>query len=134
MLVDPDAPFPWPFQDGTAEDLSRVALSTDHGIGFVSAGGDFYPAVRIQITTGPVPPGTGAWETSGETQINVISGYLSLRSVLGDVAGMYEVEPGDWSIRWQVRGRDEAHRKWVAGESYFHGIEEWLLQMWPSPR
>lgn len=131
MLVDPEAPLPWPFHASSAEDLMNVTVATDTGIGFVSAGSDFFPKVRIRITPGPVEPETGAWDATGEAEISVLSGYLSLRSLMGDVAGMFDVEPGDWKVRWQVRGRDEAHRRWVEGDSYFHGVEEWSLQMCP---
>ncbi len=133
VLVDPDAPPPWPFEASGPEDLANISVPTNSGIGFVSAGRDFYPTVRIRITVGPAEPESGAWDAAGEATITVIGGYMSLRSVVGDVAGMFEVTSGGWQLRWQVRGREAARRRCAEGDLFFHGVEEWFLQMWTVP-
>ena len=134
MLIDPDAPLPsWPFQMSSPENLAEIAVPTNSGVGFISAGRDFYPTVYIRISVGPAEPESGTWDAAGEAELTVISGYLSLRSAVGDVAGMFELTSGDWRLRWQVRGREKARRRSAGGNLFFHGVEEWFLQMWPVP-
>lgn len=128
LLIDPDAPLPWPFQ--VAQQLAGPVAETDAGVGFVSAGRDFYPSVRIGIW--PEQPGVAAgnWDATGEASIVVRSGHLRLQSLMADVAGMFEVEPGTWRMRWRVRGRAEAARRAERGDLFFHGVEEWCLDLW----
>ncbi|MEV4498396.1 hypothetical protein AB0J84_22205 [Micromonospora arborensis] len=43
-------------------------------------------------------------------------------------------EPGWYRIRAHCRGRVEAGSRVGRGELYYHGVEEWLMQMWPVAR
>lgn len=130
LLIDPDAPLPWPFH--TASQLAGPVAETDAGVGFVSAGRDFYPSVKIRLWAAQPRVEAAEWDATGETSIVVRSGYLRLQSLMADVAGMFEVEPGRWHMRWGVRGRAEAARRAERADLFFHGTEEWLLDLWPE--
>lgn len=130
LLIDPDAPQPWPFHE--ASQLVGPVVETGTGVGFVSAGRDFFPSVHIRVSDARPTVEPGAWDATGEASIAVLSGYLRLQSLLSDVAGTFEVEPGTWRLRWHVRGRQEAARRSREGDLFFHGAERWVLQLWPD--
>lgn len=133
ILVDPDAPMPWPLQTATATDLRRPVVPGESGLGFVSAGRDFFPSVEVRIIHGrPPDPSKEDWDFTGEEAIRVLSGVLSVRSLGGDVAGTFDVDPGLWHAAWRVRGRDEAAARSSELQMFFHGIEEWALDLWPA--
>lgn len=132
ILVDPDAPMPWPLQDATATDLELPVVVSDSGLGFVSAGRDFFPSVEVRLhIRRPALPIEG-WDASGEAVVTVRSGVLSVRSLAGDVSGTFDAEPGLWHVAWRVRGRDEAAARTRDLEMFFHGVEQWALDLWPA--
>jgi hypothetical protein len=130
LLIDQASQAPW-LRDPRPEEIVR---SIDCGIGFRSDARDFYPLVRIRIHDDPPPPVSGKWDAVLTSQLTVPTGHVSLRSIMGDIAAEIELTPGSWAARCHVRGRVEALLRWQSGELFFHGGEEWIVQLWPVTR
>jgi hypothetical protein len=105
------------------------------GATFCSAGNDFHTSVRIEVWTAePGPQAADVWEISADTTFEAPSGTFVVSSTMGgEPVPKIELGPaGNYRLRAHCRGRDEAGRR-IGVELFYHGVEEWLLQIWPSP-
>ncbi|GHB48537.1 hypothetical protein GCM10010377_44330 [Streptomyces viridiviolaceus] len=94
---------------------------------------DHCPEVRIQYWSGEPPALDGQWDTvdsvrfelhtEGRVQLNESDGFPA-----GDVLDLGG--PGTYRLRAASRGRARAQQRHAAGELFFRGTEEWLLQLW----
>lgn len=111
----------------------RLAIGGDGGVKFLSAQNDHYPSVRLQLWSGPAPWQAGTWDlTDEETFTAAATGRLMLMTLMGEESSDEIALPvlGRYVIRAQATGRAEARAR---GEgAFFHGIERWLLQVWPG--
>jgi hypothetical protein len=96
---------------------------------------DFHPGVRLESWSAERPAPSGAWDTldtvgfalrvHGRVQLSESDGHP-----VGDPPDLGG--PGAYRLRAASRGRAAAHERHAAGEMFFHGTEEWLLQLWPG--
>jgi len=114
----------------------EIATGGEGGIVLWSAVNDHYPRVRIEQWSGEPPPSQETWEASQDTAFTVsVTGWLELAPIFGAGADARRVglpRLGSYQARAYVRGRDEARQRGAA--QFFHGIEQWLLQIWALPR
>lgn len=115
-----------------AEDA--VAAGGPGGVHFWSSGNDHYPSVQVEYWSGEPPRSLDDWETTRDETFSV-SGMaeLDLQGLFGeesDAATITLPHRGQYRIRVHVRGRREAAERGEA--EFFHGLEHWLLQIWPS--
>lgn len=132
LIADPQAPGD-PLQHGPPRE-TRLIKAGPGGVVLRSAGDDFYPNVRVEVWDAQPPPdGDGAWEVNEEAEFECPTGRLRLRSVEGLAAGP-DLSPGAggrYLLRAYVRGREPARAR-LGHDLYYHGVEEWLLQVWPA--
>jgi hypothetical protein len=131
VLLDPTDPS-GPLDAGTP-DLDRLTLQGPGGVVFGSAGNDFYPAVQVEIWDEPPPSAPGPWDGVETADFESRSGRLRVRSVEGMPAGpdFTAGPPGRYRLRAYCKGRGEAAER-IGVELYYHGVEEWLIQIWPA--
>lgn len=127
-------------EDGLAlDEIERpgddVVTGAEGGLVLWSAANDHYPRVRIEVWSGEPPGSQEAWETGQDTTFAVsVSGRLELTPIFGaapDARGVTLPGLGSYQARVYVRGRQEARHRGEA--QFFHGIEQWLLQIWRGP-
>jgi hypothetical protein len=128
-------------EDGLAlDEIERpdddVVSGGEGGLVLWSAGNDHYPHVRIELWSGEPPPSQEAWEAGQDTTFAVsVTGRLELTPIFGaapDARSVKLPRLGSYQARVHVRGRQEARQRGEA--QFFHGIEDWLLRIWPGPR
>jgi hypothetical protein len=132
VAFDPRHPVGPPLDDVPADADFLVAGAG--GLVLCSAGNDFYPDVRVDVWDQEPPPQPAhAWEETAEATMTAPSGRLRIASVMRAPAGAdVTLGPaGDYSVRVHARGRGEAMER-LGVELYYHGIEAWLLELWPS--
>jgi hypothetical protein len=128
---DPDAltiDLPW-------DDPSDIAVAGGPGgVLFRSAANDHYPLVRIEQWSGEPPRSQESWETTRESAFTVPAGpQVILSSLFGPDEDAPEITlpgPGRYLARAYVRGCQEASTREEA--EFFHGLEQWLVQIWPA--
>ncbi|MGW0737232.1 hypothetical protein [Streptomyces sp. NPDC002851] len=112
----------------------RVALPGPGGAVFSTGGNDFFPDVTVESWSAqPPPPDDGAWDVIEELDFTAPSGTVQVRDLQNAPAGG-ELElgpPGDYRLRACSRGRVQAAAL-IGDDLYYEGVEEWLLQVWPS--
>jgi hypothetical protein len=110
-----------------------VATGGEGGVVLWSAANDHYPRVRIELWSGEPPPSQDAWEVGHDTAFTVsVTGRLELTPIFGappDARSIKLPRLGTYKMRAYVRGTEEARQR--AEAEFFHGIEQWLLQIWP---
>jgi hypothetical protein len=130
-------------QERGGQDVTVVKLDTDTddeiaaggegGVKLWSAGNDHYPSVRLELWSDTPVRSQEAWELTQEETLSVsATGEVALTTLFGEESDACIALPnlGTYRVRVHVRGRDEA---WQRGEAkWFHGVEQWLLQIWPS--
>lgn len=130
VLTDRVQDGPLPFDDGIIPD--EIVVTTPAGVGLRSAARDFFPLFHIQIFRAAPPRGdTAGWDGVFDMEVACAYGRLSLDELSAGPLTVIYLEPGDWFLRCWVGGRDEAAER-AAGEMNLHGVEEWLLQLWPK--
>ncbi|MFP8903928.1 hypothetical protein [Streptomyces atacamensis] len=111
----------------------HITHPTPHAVVFTTGGNDFYPEVRIEVWTSRPPHSDDQWETVETADFAAPSGRVRVREwdqgPAGD--GIDLGAPGTYRLRAYCRGRTEAAAR-VGQDLYYHGIEEWLLQLWPA--
>jgi hypothetical protein len=97
-----------------------------------TGGNDFYPSVTLQLWGDAPPRQPGTWEAVEESEMWLPTGRLQVGSVTAGSAGPVLVAgpPGRFGIRAHCRGRSQARAR-IGVELYYHGLEQWLLQVWP---
>lgn len=132
LLADPQAPGD-PLQHGPPRE-TRLLKAGPGGVVLRSAGDDFYPTVQVEVWDGPPPSDQdGAWEADEEIEFECPTGRLRVRSVDGLAAGP-DLSPGQggrYRLRAYVRGRETARDR-LGHDLFYHGVEEWLLRVWPA--
>jgi hypothetical protein len=112
-----------------------LATGAEGGVVLWSAANDHYPHARVELWSGEPPVSRDAWEAQQDTTFAVsVTGRLELTAIFGPAADARSVKLprlGPCQIRAYVRGREEAGRRGAA--QFFHGVEQWLLQIWPLP-
>lgn len=121
---------------GAVPASGQLLLPEPGGVVVGSGGNDFYPAVTVESWDGAPPPDAGKWDAVEEADMHLPSGRLQAESVLAAYASPIVTlgEPGWYRIRAHCRGRAEAGSRVGRGELYYHGVEEWLMQVWPVAR
>jgi len=111
----------------------RLAIGADGGVKFLSAQNDHYPAIRLELWSGPAPRSAGNWDITEEETFTVsATGRVMLMTLMGEESSEEIALPGlgRYVIRAQAAGRAEARAR---GEgAFFEGVERWLLQVWPG--
>ncbi|MEV5239545.1 hypothetical protein AB0K89_10600 [Streptomyces cinnamoneus] len=95
---------------------------------------DFRPHVRLEAWRGEPPALPGGWDTVDTVEFRLHdSGTVRIEEWDGRPAGdpVDLGGPGAYRLRAASRGREAARLRHAAGETHFHGAEEWLLQLWP---
>ncbi|MGW6026585.1 hypothetical protein [Streptomyces sp. NPDC055214] len=122
-----DVPSGWP-------DVEDVATGAGHGVLLQTGGNDFYPLVRLEAWSAePAQEADGLWEVRSDADFISTAGILYLREwdgglVVGPLATKI---PGPHRLRAYCKGRAAA-RALIGEDMYYEGIEEWLLQVWPT--
>jgi hypothetical protein len=127
-------------EDGGTLDLTEIEGPGDGvatgGVGGAilwSACNDHYPQVRVELWSGPPPRSEQEWEATQDEAISVWdTGRLAVTTIFGtqsDASGVRLPRLGSYQVRVHARGREEARGHGRA--EFFHGIEQWLLQVWP---
>lgn len=115
-------------------DDDDIATGGEGGVLFWSAANAHYPRVRIELWSGEPPPGQDDGDvTRDETTFSVSeTGWLELMGIdrmPSDASRIRLPRLGAYRLRAYVRGRARAGER--GGAEYFHGVERWLLQIWP---
>jgi len=129
---DPAHPLRAPLEAVTHED--EFLVGGQGGAVFCSAGNDFHPSVHVEVWTGRPPhPAPDEWEESAESTFDAPTGIFRIASLMGARAGRDITlgPPGRYRLRAHCRGRGEAMER-LGIELFYHGIEEWLIQLWPD--
>lgn len=114
------------------EDRVVDAGTRGGGAAFWTGGNDFHPTVRLESWSGPAPAPEGEWDTVDEVDVEMPSG-TALVTPMDRPATCEELElghPGWYRLRAASRGRMEAADR-AEEDDFFHGVEEWVLQLWP---
>lgn len=116
------------------DDGGVAAAGGQGGIHFWSSANDHYPWVRIEQWSGEPPRNPEGWEiTRDETFTASATARLELAELFGpepDAPAITLPRPGQYRVRVHVRGCGEASGRGEA--EFFHGVEQWLLQIWPA--
>ncbi|MBB4751214.1 hypothetical protein [Actinoplanes lobatus] len=129
VLLDPRSR-PTPLDEGLPEH-DEILRAGQHGVVFRSGGDLFRPAVTIERWAADPGTADGEWDEVAEASLSAPSGRLRLRSIMGEPAGPdLEVE-GSQRLRAHTRGRGEAMER-LTVETGYAGVEEWLIQLWPT--
>jgi hypothetical protein len=103
---------------------------------FHSEATDHYAAVRLEAWTHEPPPPPGAWDVAREVTLPVASGQVSLWQLMGGRSKSDQPftlgRPGRYRLRVHARGRGTAQA--LGPATWRHGVEQYLLQFWPTPR
>ena len=124
---DPDDEAPVPH----APDLVAVGVNAAR---FRSEIGDNYPLVTIESWSAEPPEPPDRWEQRQEVRLHVDGGRLRFHSLVSRIPGpeAIDVTPGSYQMRVWCRGRLEARSRLMHGELLPHGVEQWLVQVWPE--
>jgi hypothetical protein len=127
--------------DALAVEIERddddIATGGEGGVLFWSAANDHYPRVRIELWSGEPPsrpPGQQDGDvTRDETTFTVSEtgrlGLMAIDRMPSDASRIRLPHLGVYRLRAYVRGRAAAGQR--GGAEFFHGVERWLLQIWP---
>lgn len=97
-----------------------------------SAGTDFYPEVSLEVWAHEPPPSEGEWDVIEYATFSAPSRRIRLVSPDGTTATEAVVPSTDLCLRAACKGRDLVSDAVFSGAAYFHGIETWVLQVWPA--
>jgi hypothetical protein len=116
---------PIPFLETAAGVVKFHSRATDH-----------YAAVRMEAWTHEPPPPPGVWDIAREVTLPVASGQVTLWQLMGGRSKSDQPfplgRPGRYWLRAHARGRRTAHA--LGPATWRHGVEQYLLQFWPTPR
>ncbi|MBB5120886.1 hypothetical protein AF335_05820 [Streptomyces eurocidicus] len=111
-----------------------AVLAGPGGVLFRCATTDFHPHVRLESWSAEPPAPPGGWDTLDTVEFELFRhGKVQLNEWDGDPSGE-PVDlggPGVYRLRAASLGRAAARERHAAGEMFFHGTEEWLIQLWP---
>lgn len=109
----------------------RVAIACEGGLVLRTGGNDFYPVVRVEVSSSEPAALDTAWEVREDAEVHC-DGAVRVRawdhSPVGDP--LETGFTGPCHVRAYCRGR-EAAAALIGEELFYEGVEEWLLQVWP---
>ncbi|MEV5544053.1 hypothetical protein AB0L13_45370 [Saccharopolyspora shandongensis] len=127
-------------RDRWSEPLSTLAFEDpicySHEAGLVpySSATNFYANLTLEIHDSAPDPASdrGQADAIRETSIQVDSGEITVRDLNGlEYDAVTLPAEGRWNIRLIVHGREKAKEK-SRTEYFFHGEEDWTIQLWPG--
>ncbi|MGP3927223.1 hypothetical protein [Streptomyces sp. 8N616] len=118
---------------GPRHEDSQIIKTGDFGLILHTGGNDFYPTVHVEAWPTEPPEQTTKWDVVEEIDISVPSGKVMVREWDGGPASdpLHVGPPGSYRFRAHSRGRNEAAAR-VGHDLYYHGVEQWLIQLWPA--
>ncbi|WP_329460985.1 hypothetical protein [Streptomyces sp. NBC_01431] len=93
-----------------------------------------YPRVTLEHWSArPAPPGRN-WELDAEVHLEIDGGQIGLSSGASRLPGPHRlsVPRGPYTLAVWCLGREATRIRHAAGEATPHGVEEWLLRLWPA--
>ena len=101
---------------------------------FASALSHHYPLVTLEYWSNRPPNPHGNWERSAEVVLNRGGKHVGLSSGVSRLPGPHRISlpPGSYVLSVWCRGREEVRTRAAAGEARPHGMEVWLLRLWPA--
>ena len=118
---------------GSRHEDGHIIKMGDFGLILHTGGNDFYPTVRVEAWPVEPPVQTAKWDVAEEIDISLPSGTVMVREWDGGHASepLRVGTPGSYRLRAHSCGRNEAAAR-VGHDLYYHGAEEWLIQLWPA--
>ncbi|MEU8136531.1 hypothetical protein [Streptodolium elevatio] len=131
-VVDRDADYP---VQGDEILIGAVASVKPSALALLSAGNDFYPAVRLELWDGqPVLP-PGRWDAVETTNLTLLHGKIRLANSVGMqyLEPGFAIPPGNYAVRVCCRGRERApHGEEIPQHVPLDPQEHWLIQFSPE--
>lgn len=101
---------------------------------FASALSHHYPRVTVEHWSARPPAPEGNWELHAEVLLDRGGTMLGLSSGVSRLPGPHRLSlaEGPYDLGVWCRGREDARAGSTAGEAIPHGVEVWLLRLWPA--